>query len=378
MKKALLNEVIEANFRQRHFTRHVSLETGRSILLFHTKMKRLYFVSAVLIILLTPFVSLAEMKPDWVDGQGISYPEKQYLVGLGYGNTRETAEKNAYAAISKIFSARITSISKDYERYSQIKSTGKTETKDEINIEQFVEITTNKFLGNITVAETWYDIKGMVYYVLAVINRAKAGNSLKDQIRSLDLQIEEIIKKSRENTDKIQKIRNMKGAIKRLIQRNIYNADLRVINLSGKGIDCPISLTAVNTELDNFLKNNFVIGVEVTGEQEGDVKDAIIEGLNKIGLSVAITGQTEDLIVKGEIEFKEVYIKTPGFKFVQWMANFKLIDKSTDIVIGSINRSGKEGHLTIKEAKERALKTIQEEIVSEVSKQLAEFIYGKD
>ncbi len=339
---------------------------------------KLFYIVAIIPFLMAPTYSFAEMKPDWVAGKSISYSEKQYLIGVGYGNTRETAERNSYAAISKIFSANITSISKDYEKYSQVQSKGRNETKDEIKVEQFIEITTKRVLENVTIAETWFDSKEKVYYVLAVIDRAKAGNSLKEQIRSLDSQIEEMIEKSRETTDKIQKIKNLKGATKGLIQREACNANLRVINLSGKGLDSPFSLGGVDNELTSFLKNDFSIGVEVTGEKGGNVEAAIIEGLNKQGLFIVKKGQSEDLVVRGAIEFNEAYIYNPMFKFVRWMANFKLIDKSTDRVIGSINRSGREGHLTVIEAKERALKTMQEDIVSEVSKKLTEFLYGKD
>jgi hypothetical protein len=344
------------------------------------RVGKLFYIVAIIPFLMASTYSFAEMKRDWVDGKSISYPEHQYLVGVGYGNTREIAERNSYAAISRIFSTDITSINKDYEKYSQVRSEGQNKTKDEneINIEQFIEITTKRVLENVTIAETWFDSKEKVYYVLAVIEREKAGNSLKEQIHSLDSQIEEMIKKSRNTMDKIQKIRSLKAAIKGLIQREACNANLRVINLSGQGIDSPFNLAELDNDLNSFLKNDFSIGVEVTGEKGGRVEVAIIEGLNKQGLLIVKKGQPEDLIVKGEIEFSEAYIHNPMFKFVRWTANFKLIDKSTDRIIGSITRSGKEGHLTVIEAKERALKTLQEDIVSEVSKKLTEFIYGND
>ena len=184
-----------------------------------------------------------------------------------------------------------------------------------------------------------------------------------------------MVKKSRETKDKVQKIRMLMLAIKNLIQREAYNLDLMVINQSGRGIESPFSIVALDNELQSFLKNDFAIGVEVRGEKESYIEHAIIEGLNKEGLSIAPKGQSGDLIVKGEVEFKDVYTPNPTFKFIRWTANFKLIEKNTDKVIGSINRSGKEGHITIEGAKERALKTMQEEIVNEVGKKLTDFIY---
>jgi hypothetical protein len=338
---------------------------------------KLFYIVTIILFFIAPVFSFAEKKPDWVDGRSISYPERQYLIGVGYGDTREIAEKDAYAAISRIFSANVSSISRDYERYSQVKAMDKTDTQEKMEIERLTKVTTDKILENVAIAETWYDSEQKVYYSLAIIDRAKAGNSLKEKIRSLDSQIEEMVKKSKNTIDKIQKLRNLKGAIKNQIQREVYNADLRVINLSGKGIDSSISLTELNNELDNFLKNDLAVSVKVTGERGNEVKTAITEGLNKQGFSIAKKGQAEDVIVKGEVEFSEAYIHNPEFKFVRWTANFKLVDKSTGKVIGSINTSGKEGHITIEEAKERASRKLREEITDEISKRLVEFIYGK-
>lgn len=336
----------------------------------------LLYLTIILLFFLPPTSSFSEIRPDSLDGVSLSYPEDKYLTGIGHGSSRKVAEDEAYAAISKIFSARITSISKDYERYSHNKTDRKKEISEEMSVEQSTEVTTDKVLENITIAETWYDSSEKVYYALAVIDRAKAGNSLRGKITSLDLEIHEMVKRGESTTDKIQKIRNLKGAVKRLIQREAYNADLRIINLSGEGIDSPVSLVDISNGLHNFLKNNFAIGVEITGKRGDEVKTAIIEGLNKEGFSVVNAGQSKDMLVEGEVEFKEVNVQNPRFKFIRWTANFKLIDKNTNRVIGSITESDREGHLTIKEAEDKALKALQDEIVKEISKKLSEFVYG--
>ena len=127
-------------------------------------IEKLLYITAMTLILLVPLSSFAEIKPDWVNGQSLSYPKEQYLTGVGYGNTRETAEKNAYAAISKIFSAKIASISKDYERYLDTK-TKRPDTYKEIV--QIIEVTSNKTLENVNITDTWFDKEEKIYYVLA-------------------------------------------------------------------------------------------------------------------------------------------------------------------------------------------------------------------
>lgn len=334
------------------------------------------FVLASLIILIIPVFSFAGDKPDWVDGENFHYPEKQYLKGVGFGSTRELAENNAYSAVSKIFSADISSVHKDYQRYLQNDSIDKTSTENRINIEQLTEIKTNRALENIIIAETWHDDKENVYYVLAVIDRSKAGNSLEEKILSLDSQIDDIILKSRGDSNKISKLRGLKDIIRKLIQREAYNSDLRVLHISGKGIESPVSLGEKINELDSFLKNDFTVAVEIAGEKGEDVRLAIVERLTETGLAVIKSEKDSDLLVKGEVEFKEAFINKPKFKFITWTIDLKLVYQDTDKVIGGITKSGREAHYTVSEAKEKALKALQKEIADPVNKKIADFLYG--
>src|SRR5437773_11782511 len=52
--------------------------------------------------------------PDWVNGPAAAaYPAGQYMIGVGQGDTRAVAEQRAYAAVSRIFKADISSQSRD-------------------------------------------------------------------------------------------------------------------------------------------------------------------------------------------------------------------------------------------------------------------------
>jgi hypothetical protein len=324
--------------------------------------------------------------PDWVNGPGKKYPETAYLTGVGYADTRQAAEDRAYAAISKIFTAEISSKTMEWEKYLQSDAGGRTEDSRQINIEQATEISTQKVLENVKIAETWLDKTKAIYYVLAVMDRQHAAAGLRDRITSLDLRVEELLKESKQGDKKLQTVRALYLAVENLLLREVYNTELRVVNPAGKGSESGVSLDAVNRDLREFLEKNFRIVVQVTGENSEPVRAAIVEGLIRQGLPVvsvepAASVLPPDLLVKGAVAFEPVKLPANGGQrnyFVRWSASFDVIDETTQQVIGSVARQGREGHLTKPEAEARALRTAVRELADGVGRQISDFIYGKE
>src|SRR2546425_11372280 len=62
--------------------------------------------------------------------------------------------------------------------------------------------------------------------------------------------------------------------------------------------------------------------------------------------------------------------------YVRWCADFVVLSQGDKGVVGSVARSGREGHLNYPEASNRALKSLQQEVSSALAKSLAEHIYG--
>lgn len=83
-----------------------------------------------------------------------------------------------------------------------------------------------------------------------------------------------------------------------------------------------------------------------------------------------------DLVIQGIIRLWPADFPDPKFRYVRWCADFMIRSQATDRVVGVIARAGREGHLTYREASERALRTLQQQVSSAVVKNLADQIYG--
>ncbi|TLY24995.1 MAG: hypothetical protein E6K64_05180 [Nitrospirae bacterium] len=281
--------------------------------------------------------------PDWVIGtKAAGYPDEQFLIGIGQADSRSAAEERAYAAVSRIFTAEVTSQSQDWESYLSLEKKGDVQVERKLIVDMMTKVSTDKLLENVKIAETWQDAKTRLYSALAVMDRGVARMLLTSRIAELDEAIAHDVNEARSARDKLTKIRGLRRAIRTHIARDTYNSDLRVVS-GGRGGPSAYTVPELTREMETFLKESLVVTVEVYGDQAHAVRQAIMEGL---------------------------------VRYVRWCADFVVLSQGDQRVVGSVARSGREGHLNYPEASHRALKSLQQEVSSALAKRLAEHIYG--
>jgi len=319
--------------------------------------------------------AFSALKPDWIEGTSRKYPAELYLTGVGYGDGRKAAEDSAFAAIARIFQAEIHSKTSELEKYTQTDVKGKTHSSRDIRIDQLTSVATNKALENVTIAEVWVNESENRTYALAVMDRRHAAVSIKEKIAAIDSDIAVMQQKAGKASDKIEKAGTVRAILKSLLDREVYNTDLRIINPSGAGIEPPTSLFDVKQKLQSILSNEINIGVQLEGPHNEDVRSSIIEGLTKEGFSVDEKGDPEklDILVRGVVSLENADL--PQWKFVRWDITVDLVNQANGKVFGSFTRHGREGHLNFREAEDKAVKALQKDIVNELSQQLVSFIY---
>jgi len=206
---------------------------------------------------------------------------------------------------------------------------------------------------------------------------------LTSRIAELDEAIAHDVKEARAATDKLMRIRGLRRAIRTHIVRDTYNSDLRVVS-GGRGVPSEYTVPGLTRELEKFLQESLVLTVEVHGDQADAVRQAIMEGLAREGLPVTATNSQPasgefghaDLLIRGEARLWPIEVPDPNFRYVRWCADFVVLSQGDQGIVGSVARSGREGHLNYPEASNRALKSLQQEVSSALAKSLAEHIYG--
>jgi len=321
-------------------------------------------------------------KPGWVDGRSAEYPLTQYLTGVGQADTRSNAEDQAYAAVARIFKAKVAAQAKDWESYLVVENHGVSNAERRLTIDNVTKVSTEKVLENVRIADVWYDADSRSYYALGVMNRSQAETALMEKVSTLDRAIEADVVESRQTTDKLAKVRALRRAGRNLVLREVYNTDLRVIRLSGQGAPSVYRVNELSGELEQFLATNLVLAVQVSGDHAEPVGRALEEGLIREGLHVTTKTAPEEagspeLIVRGTVRLFPIEVRDPNFKYVRWCSDFEVVEPGTQRVVGATAHGGREGHLTEREATAKTLRVMQQELSTDVAKAIAAHIFGE-
>lgn len=321
-------------------------------------------------------------KPGWVEGGSADYPSTQYLTGVGQADNRNNAEDQAYAAVARIFKAEVAAQAKDWESYLVVENRGVSNAERRLSIDNVTKVSTDKVLENVRIADVWYDSDSRSHYALGVMNRAQSEASLMEKVSGLDRAIDADVTESRHTNDKLAKVRALRRAGRNLVLREVYNTDLRVIRLSGKGTSSAYQVNELSDELEQFLATNLVLGVQVSGDHAEPVSRALAEGLIREGLHVTTQPEhdetgPQELVVQGAVRLFPIEVRDPNFKFVRWCSDFEVVELKTRRVIGALASGGREGHLTEREATAKALRVMQHELSSDVARAIAAHIFGE-
>jgi hypothetical protein len=329
-------------------------------------------------------------KPDWIDGVSAAYPSGQYLVGVGQAESRAAAEDRAYAAVARIFKAEVSAQAKDWESYLVIEQRGQTSAERRLTLDNLTRVSTDKVLENVQIVDRWVDVPKGLHYALAGMHRPQAETSFMERITDLDRSIRADLDEAHGSSGKLEKVRALRRAVRNLVLRETYNADLRVIRPSGQGTAAAYRVSELAHELEEFLATNLVLAVAVAGDQVEPAQRALTEGLLKEGLQVTSrpwggersmggdsSGPSPELLVRGVVRVWPIDVRDPQFKFVRWCSDFEVVDLTSQRVVGALSKGGKEGHLSDREATAKVVRVIQREFSTDVAKAIAAHVYGE-
>lgn len=306
--------------------------------------------------------------PSWIGGSSPKYPSSFYLTAVGEGETAKDAEASAYAGISKIFQVEVKSQEEIRERYVQRNNQVKEER---FSLKSSIDLSTQKVLSQVRIAQVYQNPQSGRWYALAVLDRDQVGTSLRERIKGLDQEIEQLLATKAQG--KLPRIRTLKKAMDKLDLREALNSDLRVVDSQGQGVKPgydPGQLT------QNFAEElqGISIKVKIEGDYGKELSAALTESLVGQGLSVAPQGKPEDILVKGRLQWEKSGISDQRWKFVRWIFKLEVWDKLNNQLITSLDKEGREGHLTYQEAKRRALRTIKADHLKKLSQEITDYI----
>jgi hypothetical protein len=283
------------------------------------------------------------------------------MTAVGYGPGRAVAEKEALANMISVFGQTVQvdrqsmvgyqeALRRDtvasYFRNTEITNAIKTSAELDILI-------------GAEIREYWYDGQG-VHYALAVIEKSKAV-SLYSELVKANREIISIL-----TTLEEEEKYSLDGYARFLLAAKIAGGNRvfsNILSVLGGGMT-PSSRELA--EAENFrveardIARRIPVDVRVDNDNSGRIQGAFTAVIGKKGF---LTGG-QDSRYTLEVTLKLSPVELPGQqnKFIRYELAAKLLDRVTGNVLLPYTVSGRDGHLTIPEAENRAITTLEREI----------------
>ncbi len=302
-------------------------------------------------LLLSPVAMSAQ--PSWVNGEAAEYANSQYLIGRGVGATVEEASNRARGELATIFEVRIEVAT---ENTTTVAKSGKNEQVTQLATQQ-VSAKTDKVISGINIAKTWKDPVTQDVYALAVLSRAQAGASLREEMGKIDAELQEQMKAANATEDRLLKIGALNLALQAAIKWDGFQASLKVVDSSGRGLQPSMSQGVIQKQINDTLKS-----VRITPDVVEDAGVAEFARLLKGGLAsagfLATNTDKAELVLEGKLALTDLG-RRDGWNWMRATVEVSLVEKETRTVRGSQTWPLKASAQDAKTARARVLIAVE-------------------
>lgn len=336
-------------------------------------MKFLLLVYGVVFFSCTSTSSIQKNTPDWVIAPDTVYSSSTYLTAVGYAPDRVSAENEAIASLSKVIKQKVEAESVASSEF------GKNAAVSGVSRDFSSSVQTSTVLeeiAGIKIQEVWTAKDGIVY-ALALINREESGTYYGGKIEDLNKAITSEIAFAAENQGSFEAVSALYHALDLAYVNEYYLDILSVTNPTKYKMTSLSYGSAQNIEvLVQRQLEKVVISLIVTGDVDNRIGGALSSVLTNSNFKT-VEGPSElaTYELKVSVSLSEMAMSADtNNKFVRFVLDTQLVSIKTGKNVFPYTVNGREAHLTVEEAKQRALRTLENEIKNTYSIQFSEFL----
>ena len=191
--------------------------------------------------------------PDWVSGKSARYPDGRYLVGRGQASDQEDARNRARADLAQVLETSVKVETSDVTRFSSPGLEG-DKGQAESQVARQIVTRTEQIVQGIQIADLWQDPKTGMHHALAVLPRQQAATALRQEIERLDAATRSYVEQARSSPDLLLKAAAASRALENQAVRDASQKTLRVIDITGRGVEPEFNSGRLAADLDSLLK----------------------------------------------------------------------------------------------------------------------------
>jgi hypothetical protein len=316
-------------------------------------------------------------QPVWVsspDAVYNQYDRNVYIAQVGNGADRALAEKDALARLSAYFRQNIQGEQTSSTRYQEAMRNGVVASYSEDTtltntVRTSLELDT---LVGAEIGDYWFDGRS-VHYAVALMEKAKASVIYAGMIRANQELIQKLTAMTGEEKYTMDGYARYRLAANIADVNSIYGSVLSLAGTGETGIapDQMEGGASFRLEAANITKN-IPVGVQVENDRSSRIASAFSQALGRAGFRTGTRNSPYVLDVK--ISFEPVNLPNQQNKFVRYVVDANLTDTATGSILLPYNINGREGHLNIPEAENRATTAAERKIGAEYENVLKTYL----
>lgn len=329
-------------------------------------MKRLLALSVSLVMLAG---CATGRSPDWVHGNSAQYPANQYLHGRGSADNAEQAQERARADLAKVFAVTVAVDSDDVQTFTR--ESGKGE-KLEQRAERRITTRTEQVVRGIRIAELWQEPKTRTHHALAILPRAQAAASLRQEISALDAAIQRYVQQSREASDLFVGVGAASQALASAFERDGLQRSLKVVDVTGRGIEPEWSSTRLRADLDELVRR-VRIAPRLSADAEAEIGSLVRGGIAAAGFVATV--DNPEYVLEAKLKLDDLGLRD-GWYWTRGTIEITVLDFASNRVRGSKSWPLKASALERGAARQRALQEADATLKKELRRAVIGFAAG--
>ncbi|MDR1144290.1 MAG: LPP20 family lipoprotein [Spirochaetaceae bacterium] len=310
-------------------------------------------------------------EPPWVADPYAVYNRAVYIAAVGYGTTRDTAEKAALTNLTSIFGQSITSESQATYNYSRAVEASSSAWVEKSDIAQAVKtsVAMDTLIGA-EIKDIWRGPDG-THYAAAVMDKAKTNLIYSELMQ--------------QNLGTIDRLTALSEAEKQSFEGfiNYYQAaslaDANQVFANVRNVISPGSMLGENLKTGNDYRveaaqiaKNIPVAVTVDDDRQNRIRSAFSAVLTGAGFRTG--GNNSRYALKAVLTLEEVTFINNPYRWIRYMVDANLVDTSTGVVLFPYNVNDREGHTSLSEAENRALRAAETRIKNNYMDALGAFL----
>lgn len=312
-------------------------------------MKRKFSIFIIFIILINELIANDITSPEWINFPYKGY-EDGYIISVQENKNKETAILKGVSEIASIFGVSVKSTT---VAQNQSVLTDNKDYSSEQSLEQLINMCTESDeLYGIIISDSWYDKNNSKWYVRICMDKKKALDLYKEQIRKNEIIIESYLNQVNYDYYSLESIQFLNLALEYCKKNEIYNRRLFILD-STTNSKLKFLVSLLESKMTD-IKSKTKIYIDIKGCD--DIKNELEKYCISQGYTITNSENTRYYLT-GNITTSDKG-KNNEMYFSEVSANITMVDKKTNKVVERFNNKSKDGGMTYEQAVSRATKKL--------------------